>query len=271
MANGGSHQAQKDYRYQLRKDSLPRLVSEGDSWFDYPVWSNIIDLVDEREQFAVRRLECSGDKLREIVADGSYLTAIRKEKPRLLLFSAGGNDFVNKPFVTGTDKNSPLFTKYFADAAAEELVNTEKWEHKLDEILQMYEEVIANVGGQVPILVHGYDYIIPSLVPAKYDGVAVAGPWIRPTMEAMCIEDEKLQCEIGKLLIDSFNEVLASLASNHPGQFVHVDLRTKLAPHLWANEIHPYKQGFSILADAYREAISQALSPTPIAARRVVQ
>ena len=77
----------RERRYNRRKDAgLPRLVSEGDSWFDYPPHANVIDYVDDTENFAVKRFESSGDTLHnmasrvEAVAD-----AVRTEHPECVL------------------------------------------------------------------------------------------------------------------------------------------------------------------------------------------
>ena len=256
-----SQQGEWDQRYRKRKDKFTRLVAEGDSWFAYPVWNNIVDYVDtETKQYAIRRLGESGRRLNEIVNDGNYLKAVQEENPKALLISGSGNDFINKEFVTGGDGGQPLLNKYKPGSPAEDLVNKTKWRGKLNEITGLFETLISRVDGAAPILVHGYDYIIPSPEGAKYDGKVVAGPWIQPTMHTQGIDDADLQRAIGKYMIDSINDLLTKIALDHPKKFYHVSLLGTLPDGDWANEIHPYGRGFKKLAVRMSAAISLVLS-----------
>src|SRR5262249_40173374 len=160
--------------------------------------------------------------------------------PKAVLISGGGNDFVNEGFVTGKDGQGPMFNEFEPGMEAADLINAAKWETKLDELSDHYATIVSQVNG-LPVITHGYDYIIPSGEPAKFDGINVGGPWIRPTMLAMDIRDPALQSEIVVLMIDSYNEMLASVEAAHAGVFFHVDLRGTVQASQWANEIHPFK------------------------------
>src|SRR3954470_20300400 len=98
-----------DQTYALRKDKFPRLVSEGDSWFCYPMWKSMMDYVSQSDLFAICRRGESGRHLKQIVNDGRFLKAVDKENPLALLISGSGNDFVNEKFVKGKDGKPPLF------------------------------------------------------------------------------------------------------------------------------------------------------------------
>src|SRR5258706_2914293 len=72
----------------------PIVLSEGDSWFAYPVYANIIDQLDElvKHRMSLLRLESSGDDLTEILDEGglpSLKKLLKRYKPDVLLFSAG--------------------------------------------------------------------------------------------------------------------------------------------------------------------------------------
>jgi hypothetical protein len=259
-----NQQAVWDRRYRRRRDRFPRLVAEGDSWFAYPVWLNLVDFVDASDRWAIRRLGTSGRRLREIFEDGAYLDAVRRERPRLLLLSGGGNDFVNERFVTGRDGDGPIFRRFEAGMDAADLVAEPKWSRKLEELHGMIDRIVERVG-DVPVLMHGYDYIIPSNEPARYDGINVGGPWIQPTMRTQGIDDEALQRRIARLIIDSLNDMLGRVAADRAGRFVHVDLRDELAPADWANEIHPFQPGFEALAARLLAAIDAHAEPGRIA------
>lgn len=254
-----SQQAEWDEAYEYQKDDLPRLVVEGDSWFAYPMWRNMIDFIGIADRYALCRRGESGRLLRQIVDDGMYLAAARAERPVVVLISGSGNDFVNKRFVTGADGDGLLFEEYFDGMGPGDLVNTRKWERKLDELAGHFETIVKRLDG-VPMVTHGYDYSIPSGKGAMYDGLHVAGPWIQPTMIRQDITDPNLQLRIVALMIDSLNEMMAGVQNMHPGRFVHADLRGSVATKDWANEIHPYEAGFRELAKRYLHVVNATVA-----------
>ena len=252
-------QAEWDETYNYQRNSLPRLVVEGDSWFAYPVWRSMIDFVGAANRYALCRRGASGRTLEEIVRDGEYLAAVRHENATLVLISGSGNDFVNDHFVTGADGQGALFERYEAGMSADQLISAAKWERKLNELAGGFEQMIGLLDG-VPVVTHGYDYIVPNGVPARYDGITVGGPWIQPTMIAHGITSAALQVQMTVLMIDSVNDMMAGVQNAHPGRFVHVDLRGTLEPEQWANEIHPYEDGFRELGVRFLEAVDVAFA-----------
>ena len=100
MAEERWKQSFKNQRYRLRKNAgLPRLLSEGDSWFAYPIYRNLIDYIDDTERYAIRRTEQSGDRLDEIMdPTGAPLLGLRGPEvtqasppPRTALSSCGSS------------------------------------------------------------------------------------------------------------------------------------------------------------------------------------
>ena len=75
------------------------MLTEGDSWFSYPLNANIADYIEMMNDFSILRLEHNGDEARDILGAGSEqlkkLKYYLKNYPvDLLLMSAGGNDLV---------------------------------------------------------------------------------------------------------------------------------------------------------------------------------
>src|SRR5215831_17497354 len=101
-----------DQTYELRKNHYTRVVTEGDSWFCYPMWRSMMDFVSQSDLFALCRKGASGRRLKDIVDEKLYLKAVNSEKPVVLLISGSGNDFVNQDFVTGKDGNGIIFNQY---------------------------------------------------------------------------------------------------------------------------------------------------------------
>jgi hypothetical protein len=73
------------------------MLTEGDSWFSYPLNANIADYIEMMSDFSLLRLEHNGDEARDILGAGSeQLKRIKyylKNYPvDAVLMSAGGND-----------------------------------------------------------------------------------------------------------------------------------------------------------------------------------
>src|ERR1041384_7734494 len=88
------------------------LVTEGDSWFSYPLNSNIADYIEMMSDFSILRLEHNGDEAREMFGAGSE--QLKKLKYYLknyavdaLLLSAGGNDLVAEELGKVLNKKTP--------------------------------------------------------------------------------------------------------------------------------------------------------------------
>jgi hypothetical protein len=263
---------ERDRRYaSAKRDGLTRLLTEGDSWFDYPPHPNIVDWLESEGQWAIKRLEKSGDTI-ENVASSSNLSMLSriatKEKPVCILLSGGGNDlFVPIPERPDLKWIFRLFFDFDPGKSPAEHLNPVVWNIKLTEFRLAYSRLIGALGSLAPIIIHGYDYLIPSGERVKYDGFRVAGPFIRPSMEARGIVDPVFQREIIVALIDGFNEVLAALERAFPTSVIYVDLRGTLDPDRdWMNELHPTEQGFRVVEQKLASALRNRL-PAVLQAR----
>lgn len=241
-------QSVKNEVYRLRKKArLPRLLSEGDSWFGYPIYRNIIDYIDDTEEFAIRRCEQSGDTLTQIINSGEFYPLIHKEQPRCLIFDGGGNDLIDSQFGWPD--------KLFEPPLGPDNINVANWTARLAELMGLYEQrLIPMVAGRVPVLTHGYDFLVPSDVPVVYNWLPATGPWFKPAMDRAGLTDPAVQRAIGRKLINDFNQGLIDVADRvNQGQprplLYYVDLRGTLAEEDWANEMHPYSRGFEVQAD----------------------
>jgi hypothetical protein len=184
----------RESRYKRRRERLPRLFSQGDSWFDYPPHPNIIDYIDDSERWAIKRFERSGEWLKEMIPSlPRVVTALEQEKPLCMLLSGGGNDVADKNVA------STLFKQFQQGLGAPELINRLAWDAKLDDIEAGFLFYMDAVNEFVPLIVHGYDYLVPSPKGAKYDGFRISGPWVQPVMQDCGITDKSLQRDLGRL------------------------------------------------------------------------
>ena len=105
-----------------------------------------------------------------------------------------------------------------------------------------------------PVIGHCYDYAIPNGVPAL-----CAGPWLQPSLEFSGY-DLAEGLAIVSSMIDGFYAMVSALAGDAGNNFVLVDTRGTLkrvsgASDGWANELHPYPAGFSLLAQRFSPAL----------------
>lgn len=236
-----------------------RIVSEGDSWFQYPSFfglsknvKEVIDHLIEDDQYAVKSLGAGADLLRNMYHTREYFEAIHEEKPQILLISAGGNDFFE------------VFPKMLKkDTIIQNIEDhlDSNFETELNVLKTYYLALLKEVTKIFPdlnIIIHGYDYIIPQ----------PDGKWIgKPMVDAGMVEDRKRQLLI-KYIMDKFNDTAKEIA-NIPALKANVhylNLRgtVPLNPNAWHDEIHPNNGGFALVAAKFKAKISEILSP-PIA------
>ena len=113
------------------------------------------------------------------------------------------------------------------------------------------------------IVVHGYDYPIPSNRPIRQLGVRLRRPWMHPAMVAKGIVDPVEQRAIARELIDRFGRRLRALADAHE-RVATVDFRGTLGERDWGDEIHPSRAGFEKLARVLERAV-RLLAPRAFA------
>ena len=266
--------AERDARYRKRRRTgrFTIALSEGDSWFDYPMYPNLIDLVDEEARLAVRRLEISGDTVINMVGEyptwqglDALIEVASHEAPEIILFSGGGNDIV------GTGDIEGMFGAYVEGAPLEYYLETERWKRKIEYLRDAYDVLATQLGPIAPVFAHGYDFIVPAWKPVRYDGINIrVGPWVSPDRERSGIRGAWLQRSIGQLMIDRFNAMLQDVATEAAPFFVHIDLRGTLDPDTdWQNEIHPTEGGFQKIATELARQL-RAKMPQVLAARAAI-
>jgi lysophospholipase L1-like esterase len=258
------------------------LLAQGDSWFDYPPGTDLIDCLHSNHGHRIVNIAVAGSTLndeaygpvpRELFGlptgpkqsdDPSRIAElvyrIQQDKPEALLLSAGGNDVAGDEFFS------------FLNNALSGLdpVNVEVLKGVVTQTFQSaYRFIIENAleaaGHKLPIFVHGYDYPWPDgrgLIHFLGWGV---GPWFDATFNQKNYpRDTQTQLQqrhdILKIFINAMNDMLKELQIQFQGQVFYVDLRNTLSRNEWANELHPTNDGFAKLA-AKIDAALQAQMP----------
>jgi hypothetical protein len=238
------------------------ILTEGDSWFSYPLNANIADYIEMMNDFSILRLEHNGDEAREILGAGSeQLKKIKnylKSYPvDLLLMSAGGNDLVAGELAKVLDKK----------------VNGNTWQSSvklaklttvLDDIVGAYTRLLDardTLRPKCMVFAHSYCYFQPTGRKATGPfGLLKSGPWMRPVLTKKGIDPDSEGRELARYLVDELHARLSALAAVR-SRFVIVDHRATLPADdvHWADEIHPSGTGFRRLAeDCWRPALRKA-------------
>jgi hypothetical protein len=237
----------REYRQRLKSGYKgPRFVSEGDSWFQYPILLD--DVIDNLlKPYAIFSLDAGGDTLENMVATQEYFRAIKDEKPDALLLSGGGNDLLGE--VDGVRRLKTVLSPFEAGKAPGDYPNI-RFYTLLKQAMDGYAEIFRRVRAMpsnIPIFVHCYDYPAPG----------AGGPWLKEPMEELGIRDAQLQTAIVRVLIDKFAQALSELAKGVP-DVTFVNTRDSVgAAAQWYDELHPKEPGFRRVSSRFHEAIKR--------------
>lgn len=245
-------------------DTRPVIVSEGDSWFLFPV--ELQDVTDHLfQRYNVLSLAAAGATLEEMETDQDYLTGLQEQRRRVkaFVFSAGGNDII------GEDSNGqPVITQivrpFKTGLQAKDYIDHDAFRAQIKTVIKRYRNILRRASAefpQLPLLCHGYDFPIPAQPnDPRSPWWAAKDEWLgAPLRDALNIRDHQLQRDIVKLMIDAFYDGLKGLCggNNAGGEFgtaLLVDNRNKVNGH-WADEIHPTSKGFADVAQNFASVL----------------
>ncbi|WP_139166028.1 trypsin-like serine peptidase [Paracoccus tibetensis] len=227
-----------------------RIVSEGDSWFQYP--TSLLDIIDHlMVDHAILSLDAAGDRLVDILDQREILLNLKAERASALLLSAGGNDLFDN------GQLGRLVEAPFPGATGEALVGP-VLDTFLSRMSARYLELFRSVHRAFPnvlILIHGYGPAFPR-----------GGAWIGRPLSARGVPAE-VQHDVVKTILRKFNGMLATLArrSEFHGKLVHIDLTgIGTRPGDWHDEIHLNAANAARAADRFRKALAERLGgPAP--------
>lgn len=239
----------------------PVIMSEGDSWFSFPIHANTIDFLDEmaKHRISLLRLEESGDKALRIMG-GSQKARLAKllhlYPVQALLFSGGGNDVIGEDLL-------PLLNNWQEGMTWQDSINEDTTRSRFDALRSAYLDLIHLRDENRPgckIYIHGYDWSIPSGKGAVMWGIHV-GPWMKQYMVQKHILDPADQKAIIHELLERFNAMLDGLAAQNP-DMVRVETLGTLAENEWNDELHPSRKGFQKIAGKFREKLREQFPGT---------
>ena len=230
---------------RLRFPNMPKIVSEGDSWFQHPL---VIDTIDHLSKtYAIYCVAAAGDTLKNYDIDGEWLEAVENKTPRFFLISGGGNDVLGEQFrdyiKKGPHQTGLPAPSYLEPSLIQELDSLKKIYRK------MFTELFA-VRPDIHVLCHGYDYIIPLETTKK--------GWLGRYMIEKGMKNQADRKNVLTYIIDEFNTRLKDVSAEFPN--VHyIDERKAVNSDQWYDEIHPNKFGFQTVAGRFMEKIDNLL------------
>lgn len=240
-----------------------QVFAEGDSWFHYPVplfRGGIIDRLERRLGVPILNLATAGDEVRfmlgvkerRIIAEQFTRGCPAGGPWDAMLFSGGGNDFVDNPMA--------LWVRDFqVGVPPAQLVHLARLDAALGVVRAGYEDLIAMRDALSPsthLFFHGYDFAIP-------DGRKVCqfGPWLRPTFELrrFPMDDLRVATDVVRVMLERFAAMQTSLPVG-AGPVTVIATQGTLAPvkDSWHNELHPSKEGFETFAGVFHAELQHA-------------
>jgi len=262
-------------RGEAKRDLPLDLLAIGDSWFDYPLndyghFSTNQDIIGE---FGTQ-LQSMGNPPPTILSHALFglsstamLTYERQEQILSALTDPNTTQWNNGITADGSDDVVGDAFAIYLDYQGGGL-DSFRFQGILASVQASYLDLFAlrdiasaEVGidpKQLPIFGHCYDYAILNGVPAG-SPFPLSGPWLQPSLN-FAGYDYNDGLTIVQAAIDAFKQKLLDLANDTvvpPGKttnnFILVGTtgtltRNNTRPNGWANELHPYTEGFTSLA-----------------------
>lgn len=247
-----------------------KLLAEGDSWFAYPPQGlfsgppNIISWLKRDEQLQIESSSSNGDEALSMLTGKqkfSLLERLHNERYDGILFSGGGNDLVGR-----YDFDFFLRDKRETGLGGVQLINEPRFQRRLTNVTNAYQDLIDltadfGVNRGLPIITHTYDLVLPSDegTDAYWFFNDVAGPWLKPYLDARNITDRDEQVVIIESMFKRFGDALVALGKKNPRLHV-VETQGTLQAHHWRDEIHASSEGFKLIAEKLRSRVYQVFA-----------
>ena len=256
----------------------PVLVSEGDSWLQFPIL--IKEVIDQLlPDYNIWSLGAAGATLHDMIhgppgkGGFEFLAELRRHQARVkaFIFSGAGNDIIGDDPATGLPMLEGLLNNFNGDEGdVAGHINASELNARIAQLSSGYTRIVQLVRAEpgfedLPIVFHGYDYAFP--YPASNNDprnprYAKKDQWLGRAFAARAIESPDLRRKIVMALIDRLYTMLFALR-DMPGQHdVHVvDCRGAM-PRVedWNDEIHGTSDGFVEVGNRFRTVLQGAIA-----------
>lgn len=231
-----------------------RLLAEGDSWFSMGGLFNtslLAAISDRNPDWLIVACATSGDdaaSMAEVAAFGAYSWLLRRGDGvppwDALLLSAGGNDLIGR-----------MGLMLDAHGVDDDLL--ERAVSRLENDLIKLIDRARDLQPGIPIVMHGYDYIVP----IDHRRFFRPGPWVGAQMRMLGLPPALWRQTAG-IVVDTLGACLDRIAEQRAGvRVVHsAGTLTPGSNDDWANEIHPSRNGYRKLVPKWEIAIQSLLA-----------
>jgi hypothetical protein len=251
------------------------LIAEGDSWFNYPIFDEITEKLEDDHNYRIESAARWGDTAENILftegGDGKKLVKtfekLKRDNrvPRAILLSCGGNDLAGDQFIVLLNHrqsptpglNIPIVTEVFA-----------RLKDTIGAVVGLLKGIGTRIFGvDLPVILHGYGHAVPD-GRGFLNTSLFSGPWLAPAFEQKGYTSLPERVLIMANLIDRFNALQQEIAANIPA-VGFVDARPVLSNDLqndryrddWSNELHPTGDGFANVAALFDVEIKKFPMP----------
>jgi hypothetical protein len=250
------------------------ILAHGDSWFSYPLAGNFPDpsrtdieaqlehmgnpnplILNRSSPGASTIEEMSWPGQAQLIEDIQNQANWFGDKPDAILVSGGGDDLVGDQFC--------LFLKRKLPNKPGEL-DIDSFNGALGLVEVAYKALFDlrdKYAPGVSILGHCYDFAVPDGRSAQFL-INFSRPWLKPSFLFRDYQDHGMPTEgipVVKEALKRFKALLTGFHKDKKRNFVLVDTQDTLKnpdyTQDWANEIHPYPEGFRALADKFLDAL----------------
>lgn len=239
-----------------------RMLAEGDSWFDYPLFAKggIIPRLEKRLGVGILNMAKAGDEVRYMLGVKQRLELIDRLKKgppgggkwEVLFFSGGGNDIVGDPMALWVRDWDPK-------AKPEDLLDAKRYQAALDLVMGGYEDLVAVRNSYSPdthIVVHAYDIAFPNGAKACH----FFGPWLKPSFDLRGFPASVAKRRaVVAVMLNQFAKRLDVFQKAHKNIIFINKQGTLNDKSAWHNELHPSEPGFDLMADAFAESVRKVL------------
>ncbi|MEE9319131.1 MAG: caspase family protein [Granulosicoccus sp.] len=217
----------------------PIIVSEGDSWFQYPIMlDDVIDCLSGK--FAVFSLGAAADTLQGMLRQDEFINAIHDVNADIFLLSGGGNDLFGQ-------RRLSSYVREFDPTLQPDQYLLPAFDGFLNDVMALYQQLIQRVRTDAPhvqVLCHAYDLAIP-------DGQQ----WLGKPLAARGIVDKQIQKRIVAQVFGRFSDALQILIKRHENvHFVDISGAVK---NRWTDELHPSNAGFKDVSSVFVTAVDE--------------
>jgi lysophospholipase L1-like esterase len=267
------------------------LILEGDSWFDFPIYDEITEVLRDELGYSTRSAAHYGDTAQEIAYLPNQLAKLEqvfqdlagdRHVARAILLSCGGNDVMDalSALMNARGSSSRVWHPAVVEAVLREQVPF-AIAALVARALELSERYFR---ARRPVVIHGYANPVP-------DGrgfrciATLAGPWMMPVFTrkgyvsaadqpaSELRENADAMSELMTIFNDEVLPGIRDTANREYGaELVHcVDVRGELTSELardryeddWRDELHPTAPGFARVARAIHDAIRRAAPALP--------